>query len=114
MAWAWAHATAEVKSALKGTVSDEDLAREIYRDAINRYPDKCTYEKVKSEILRAVKMSPKLNSIRCELGKISIENGEVNEAINLFEDEISCSNDPKLLTAHKLLGCHLSGRGQIE
>ena len=100
--WWWENGTREAKTALGASYSKRDEARELVSKGVDllkigRLPE------ARNVIIEGLEMYPETGGARVHLGRIAIEQGQIDEAIRWFQEELGYAAEPRELQAHSYL-----------
>jgi tetratricopeptide (TPR) repeat protein len=108
----WDNASREVKRILGGRFTRRDKARELLSSGVELASDG-HLEEAHEAIRRALQMDTTLIGARLELGKVAIQRGDIQEAIEWFKRELG-AKDPMSLSAHDYLAAIYRALGDWE
>ena len=107
----WPHATREVKESMQAGVSKKDEAYELSREGMANYK-KGNLSEASRLIQAGLEICPEMKGARANLGKIAIDAGQIDKAIEWFNEELEM--DPNNLSAHMYLATIYDAMGDKD
>lgn len=108
--WAWPNASREAKAILQAEFSKGDEAREHLKDGVSAWEDGDS-TKAKELLHQAILLLSDISGARAELGKIAIEEADIDTAVRWFQEELALAKDPRSLSSHSYLAAIYEAQG---